>query len=114
MAVNALWLHFGNSTAMHNEAMATKIREINPFGLRLPPEVKRSLEREAKSNHRSLNAEIVSRLQANLNGTAPPANTAAHNVAGYGANLTELDRAMLGVFKQLSPERQLALLSLFK
>lgn len=37
-------------------------RNITPFGLRLPPELKGQLEFEAHKNGRSLNAEIVHRL----------------------------------------------------
>jgi len=38
-------------------------RNINPFGLRMPPELKEKLEEEAKKNMRSLNAELVARLE---------------------------------------------------
>lgn len=33
-------------------------RKINPFGLRLQPEIKKRAEMEAQKNRRSLNAEI--------------------------------------------------------
>lgn len=38
-------------------------RDINPFGLRMPPELKAKLEHLAHENRRSLNAEIVARLK---------------------------------------------------
>ncbi|EGR0441296.1 Arc family DNA-binding protein [Vibrio cholerae] len=38
-------------------------RNINPFGLRMPAELKEKLEEEAKKNMRSLNAELVARLE---------------------------------------------------
>ncbi|GAB6044385.1 Arc family DNA-binding protein [Endothiovibrio diazotrophicus] len=38
-------------------------RDIAPFGLRMPPELKESLKEEADRNGRSLNAEIVYRLE---------------------------------------------------
>lgn len=38
-------------------------RDIAPFGLRMPAELKETLEKLAKDNKRSLNAEIVSRLE---------------------------------------------------
>ncbi|MDR2877602.1 MAG: Arc family DNA-binding protein [Chromatiales bacterium] len=38
-------------------------REINPFGLRMPEDLKRRLARSAKTNRRSMNAELVLRLQ---------------------------------------------------
>jgi hypothetical protein len=40
--------------------------QITPFGLRLPPETKAALERSARDAGRSLNAEIVLRLEASL------------------------------------------------
>lgn len=41
-------------------------RDINPFGLRLPPALKQALEESAHEARRSLNAEIVARLEASL------------------------------------------------
>lgn len=35
-----------------------QIRKINPFGLRLQPEIKKAAEQEAQANRRSLNAEL--------------------------------------------------------
>ncbi|QPI11750.1 Arc family DNA-binding protein [Stutzerimonas stutzeri] len=40
------------------------MRNINPFGLRLQPELKARLEEAAKQNKRSLNAEIAARLES--------------------------------------------------
>lgn len=39
---------------------------ITPFGLRMQPDLKVSLEDAAKANNRSMNAEIVARLEASL------------------------------------------------
>ncbi len=36
--------------------------QIKPFGLRLPPELKQWLSERATENRRSLNAEIIKRL----------------------------------------------------
>lgn len=44
------------------------MRNINPFGLRLQPELKARLEEAAKQNKRSLNAEIAARLESTFNG----------------------------------------------
>ena len=41
-------------------------REINPFGLRMPLPLREALEKSAKEGHRSLNAEIVARLERSL------------------------------------------------
>ncbi len=48
---------------MNNEE---PMRNINPFGLRLQPELKARLEEAAKQNKRSLNAEISARLEASF------------------------------------------------
>lgn len=41
-------------------------RDVNPFGVRMPPEVKAELEKLAEQNRRSLNAEIVVRLEESI------------------------------------------------
>lgn len=41
-------------------------RDIAPFGLRMPPEMKSTIEAAAQRNGRSMNAEIVARLEASL------------------------------------------------
>lgn len=40
-----------------------KVSNIAPFGVRMPPELKARLEKSAKKNGRSLNAELVFWLQ---------------------------------------------------
>ena len=42
---------------------SVKVRNINPFGLRMRPNVRSLLEEAAKQNGRSLNSEIVYRLE---------------------------------------------------
>lgn len=39
---------------------------ITPYGLRMPRELKDTLDEEARRNGRSLNSEIVARLQASI------------------------------------------------
>ncbi len=41
-------------------------KQIVPYGLRMPPEVKEQLEKLAEQNRRSLNAEIVVRLEQSI------------------------------------------------
>ena len=41
-------------------------KQIPPFGLRLPPELKEELERLAEQNRRSLNAELIVRLEESV------------------------------------------------
>lgn len=44
-------------------------RDINPFGLRMPEDLRTSLEKSARLNHRSLNAELVVRLRKSVEET---------------------------------------------
>lgn len=41
-------------------------RDIVPLGLRMPPDLKEQIEQAAKASGRSMNAEIVARLQASF------------------------------------------------
>ena len=41
-------------------------RDVNPFGVRMPPEIKAELEKLSERNRRSLNAEIVVRLEESI------------------------------------------------
>lgn len=49
-----------------DENSRKRVSEIPPFGLRLQPDLKRQLEERAKAGARSLNAEIVARLEFTL------------------------------------------------
>ena len=95
--------------------------------LRLPQELKASLQRQANINGRRITAEINIRLRDSLNPPAPgiaptpPRYSLDHPSSGGVLKqqsppyaLTDIDRAMLSVFHRLPPEKQLALLSLFK
>jgi plasmid stability protein len=55
-----------------------KIGSLPPFGLRLPPGLKRKVEEAARRNGRSLNAEITSRLEQTL---LAEGDTASDNAA---------------------------------
>lgn len=98
--------------------MATnkKMADITPFGLRMQTEIKEKLEREAKINGRSLNAEIVTRLQNSLDktGAAQSNHFAAQPSAnGYSQEINDIERQLLMIFRRMPVEKQLALLSLF-
>lgn len=106
--------------------------------VRMPNEIKAELQREALLHGRKLTSEINIRLRESLKttpapGIAPaplslvapstlPSSYTAANTAIVGTTndngpahaLTDIDRAMLAVFHQLPPEKQLALLSLFR
>lgn len=95
-----------------------KVRDIAPFGVRMPSELKELLEREAKINSRSLNAEVIDRLKKSTERqtTTGSANYVASPSANYDyANaLSDSERQFLGIFRRLPVEKQLALLSLFR
>lgn len=69
-------------------------RDINPFGLRMPPDLREKLEDACRQSGRSMNAEIVKRLRESL-GTIFPlhAGEAVHDEVLPSAE----DRAMLGI-----------------
>jgi hypothetical protein len=111
-----------------------KIRDIPPTGVRLSPELRAGLLREAAINNRTLHGEIVLRLVNSLEGgqtlpdsyatratatvlhttTGPTHHSTSAQEKSPVDSLSEIDRAMLGVFRRLPPEKQLALLSLFR
>jgi len=93
-----------------------KVRDIAPFGVRMPSELKEMLEREAKINNRSLNSEIIDRLKKGLEQQAGNANYVAPASANtdYANPLSDSERQFLGIFRRLPVEKQLALLSLFR
>lgn len=92
----------------------TRIRDINPFGLRMQAELKERLEREAKINGRSLNMEIVERLRTSLELPDRQGGLQiAQTQSSYTPDITDTERQLLTIFRRLSPEKQLALLSLF-
>ena len=100
-------------------------------------DLRQAIQAAAEANGRTLTAEINTRLRVSLGAHGPtlqsilsreqstkglPASyTAEHTHVigntkekGPAIALTDIDRAMLAVFHQLPPEKQLALLSLFR
>lgn len=64
-------------------------RHINPFGLRLPIKTKKALENAANKNGRSLNAELVSRLEESLE-----IDDFLNHATGYGTIRLEFEEAL--------------------
>ena len=109
-----------------------KARDVPPTALRLHPDTRAELQRIAFINGRSLSKEIAVRLEASLKAdaapapAAPPSGPASYtapntptvlhtaNDKGPASTLSGTDQAMLEVFRGLPPEKQLALLSLFR
>lgn len=107
-----------------------KAADTHPTVLRLPPDVRFALVREATINGRSLSKEISIRLQESLKAKTYPATVAQPPLTTDGkpppaaaqfqqpnakgpANLSETDQAMLDIFRRMPAQKQLALLSLF-
>jgi len=77
----------------------------------MPEDLKQRLEKKKKINGRSLNSEVVARLQASL---GKQQHFRAEDAGGgYTVSLSDPERQLLAIFKRLSPEKQLALISLF-
>ena len=97
-----------------------KARDVPPTALRLHPDTRAELVRLAFINGRSLSKEIAVRLEASLKenktgDTASPAyKLTTTNDEGPASAISGTDQAMLEVFRRLPPEKQLALLSLFR
>lgn len=54
-------MHHRNTFVMHHRytlEATVRVRDITPFGLRIPAEVRRQVDEQAKRNRRSTNAEI--------------------------------------------------------
>lgn len=89
------------------------------FLLAMPEHIRIAIEKEAFIHHRTVTAEINSRLEDTLKvgktGEKPsPAYITRTNEEGLASALTDTDQAMLEIFRKLPPEKQLALLSLFR
>nr|WP_255594681.1 Arc family DNA-binding protein [Acidovorax sp. sif1233] len=112
---------------MQTEASQEKKRPPR-FLLAMPEDVRVAIERAAFSHGRTVTAEINLRLKASLEksggatqspnvyaGTswAPPVIPSG-NEKDPASTLSGTDQAMLEVFRGLPPEKQLALLSLFR
>lgn len=96
-----------------------KTGDIAPLGVRMQPELKDALTAAARKNGRSLNAEVVTRLE--LSFQEPALTVYAAGVAEQGAPyavrrpvLTQCQEMMLDLFDSLPPDKQLALISLFR
>lgn len=87
-------------------------REIAPFGVRMPPELKARLEAAAKVNGRSLNAELTARLEKSLE--SPQSSLAVEDTRAEYRVLNEHERSMLALYRRWPPDKQLSFLVLFR
>lgn len=78
-------------------------RDIAPFGVRMPNEIKEQLTQKAYENKRSLNAEIVARLTDSLTYEQDFPATADF-VSEIDEKLSRLDKQMQRVLERLGLE----------
>lgn len=90
------------------------MREIAPFGVRMPPELKERLNQQALSTGRSMNTEVVARLWASLEKAAPLVARSPAPDPYIGEVLTPLEKEMLHLFRALTIEKRAALLTVLK
>lgn len=106
-----------------------KLRDLPPFSLRLPPDMRASLQREAEIHGRTLSAEILQRLKLSLTTGAPLGSSAtgagdvlATSTPGrlptradsHSQSVTDTERMLLALFNTLPPDKQLALLKFLR
>ena len=90
-------------------------KNIQPYGLRMPPDLRAKLDNEAKLAGRSLNSEILARLWESVNKKHRHISPAAMDSASSTyQTLSDNEQAMLKLFRRWSPEKQLSFLVLFK
>jgi hypothetical protein len=90
------------------------MREIAPFGVRMPPELKERIESEARANGRSMNTEVIARLWDSLKTTSPRVLAEPSPPAYIDTRLSDLELKMLESFRRLGHDKQLAMLTLMK
>ncbi len=91
-------------------------REITPYGLRMPQDLRAKLQNDADLVGRSLNAEIVARLWESV-GNKPrriASPVLMDSASATYQTLSESERAMLTLFRRWPSEKQLSFLVLFK
>jgi len=101
----------------------TKLRDLPPFSIRLQPELRAALEREAGINGRTLSAEITRRLKDSLDvdhvssvvhtGSGGPAPSQAAELPRQRP-VSDAHRMLLALFDAMGPDKQLALLTVLK
>ena len=89
------------------------------FVLRLPPELHRRVTEAAGQYRRSMNSEIVTRLEYALNGISADADAAAVEPAlfpyletTFRGELSEQENALIRLFRRLSTSQRKALTDL--
>lgn len=98
-----------------------RVRDIAPTGVRLPSDMRDQLLRQAAINGRSLGQEITIRLRDSLapqtaqqqaKSRATAVHTGESPAPFQNPQPTDSQRMLLALFDSLTPDRQLALLTL--
>lgn len=98
-----------------------RVRDIAPTGIRLPPELREALVREAEINRRTISGEVIHRLRQSFDVRhVTTTMSTGEAAAGYAMTtrqadpLSDAQRVLLRLFDAMSPEKQLALLTVLK
>jgi hypothetical protein len=91
----------------HTKPLAEKIGNINPFGLRMLPDLKNGLEASATANGRSLNSEIVARLEDSSSPSLRDrfAMAALQSISPFGLSAREVAEAAYMIADAMLAER---------
>lgn len=94
----------------------TTRHEVEKFVVRLPMGMRARIADVARTNHRSMNSEIITRLEDSLNGVStvepsalPSASTPALRVI---ERASDKEQRLLARFRSMSADKQTALLEL--
>lgn len=74
-------------------------RSINPTGVRIPADLHEWLRKQAAQNHRSLNGEIVARLESRLE---QPTLKLRHSALNVGIDPDKIPEALGAIFDAAS------------
>lgn len=99
--------------------MGQKDQATHKFVVRLPMPLRNRIDQAAKYYRRSMNSEIVARLEQSLQGIpsqaaadqiAPLMHDAIHNVFATGLN--DAEERLVRAYRRMPPEKQQSLLEL--
>lgn len=91
-----------------------KIGSIAPFGLRMEKPLREALEKAAKSSGRSLNAEVIARLNESLAVIYDQRPRRARAMVSEPDRLPAEEELLLGAFRALDGQRQLAFIAFLR
>lgn len=100
----------------HNSATHTDTarHEVEKFVVRLPMGMRARIAEVARANHRSMNSEIITRLEDSLNGasTVEPSALPAAPALRVVERASDKEQLLLARFRSMSADKQTALLEL--